>query len=112
MTNVEIFTAGAAGALVALLVVQVLPFGLRLAGTEPTLTLTAARVFGWLLVTTVYITAGGVIALILAGDDETTMKNALVYGLGWQSTVGGFLTGVQKHAESQPPDVGPTRGLT
>jgi len=84
------FAYGAVGAVLALAVVQVLPYAFALIrGAE--LTLSPGRVVGALLVLLIFI-AGGGIAAIIAGD-ASQAKQAIAYGLGWQATVGGFING-------------------
>jgi hypothetical protein len=73
------------------LVVQVLPFGLALAGGAE-VTVTLARVLGCVLVLVVFIAAGGVVAILVG--DAVKPKQAIAYGLGWQGLIGGFLQGI------------------
>jgi hypothetical protein len=86
------FGWGAVGAIFALAVVQVLPFALQLVhGAKLTLTLT--RGFGFVLVVLIFIGAGGGVAVLLG--DATQAKQAVAYGLGWQSTIGGLIQGAR-----------------
>jgi hypothetical protein len=102
LTDAGVMAFGSVGALVALLVVQVLPLGYRLASTDVEWTITPARVLGLLLIVFSFLVGGGVVALVLAGDEGTTTKNAIIYGLGWQASLGGFLTGSQRQVTAEP----------
>jgi hypothetical protein len=86
------FVWGAVGALFALLVVQVLPFAWQLTHGTP-LAVTLTRVLGFVLVVVIFIAAGGGVALLIG--DATQAKQAIAYGLGWQSTIGGFIQGTR-----------------
>jgi hypothetical protein len=109
LSDAEVTAFGAVGALVALLVVQVLPLGYRLASVDLEWTITPARVLGLLLIVFCFLVGGGVVALVLAGDEGTTTKNAIVYGLGWQASLGGFLSGSQRQVAAEASSsVGPT----
>jgi hypothetical protein len=82
--------------MIALLVVQVLPWAQALAGGAD-LHLTFPRLLGALLIVLVFIVAGGGIAVLVG--DATHPKQAIAYGLGWQGLIGGFL----KPAAPAPP---------
>lgn len=88
LSDAATFGYGSLGAVVALLVVQVLPWAVRLAkGADFQITL--PRVLGAGLVFLIFVVAGGVVAM-LVGDAEHP-KQAIAYGLGWQGLIGGFL---------------------
>lgn len=73
------------------MVVQVLPWGLALAGGA-NLHITLPRVLGVVLVIAAFIAAGGLVALLFS-NDTTSVKEAITYGLGWQGLIGGFIQG-------------------
>lgn len=59
--------------------------------------ITPARVIGAVLVLTVFVVAGGVVAILVG--DAAKPKQAIAYGLGWQGLIGGFLQGQRAQAE-------------
>lgn len=79
--------------MIALAVVQVLPFAIELARGKSNWTLSVGRIIGAALVLTIFIGAGGVVALLIG--DATVAKQAIAYGLGWQATIGGFIQGTR-----------------
>lgn len=81
--------------------VQVLPFGLALL-QGAVFKVTLLRVIGFLLVLTVFIAAGGVVAILVG--DATEPKQAIAYGLGWQGLIGGFLQGTVGGPRPLGPD--------
>jgi hypothetical protein len=78
---------------VALAVVQVLPFAIELAKGKANWTFSVGRLAGAALVLAIFIVGGGVVALLIG--DATVAKQAIAYGLGWQATVGGFIQGTR-----------------
>jgi hypothetical protein len=84
---------GALGALVSLVVVQVVPYGLRLMNGAQ-FTMTVGRLVGFFLVLGGFALAGAVVALLF-GSDATRAKEPIAYGLGWQGLIGGLLQGVR-----------------
>jgi hypothetical protein len=82
---------------VALLVVQALPWGMRLARGGDLL-ITPKRVLGVVIVLVVFATGGAFAAYVVGG--ATKPKHAIAYGLSWQSILGGFL---QLRPGEQPP---------
>lgn len=79
---------GALGAVCALFLAQVLPWGFNLVrGREFRPTWPGS--LGALIVLVGFILGGGVIALMVGG--ATTPKHAVAYGLAWQSLFGGLL---------------------
>lgn len=93
LSNGEVFRYGVLGALMALAAVHVLPFAFELA-KGATLTITVGRVIGVVLIVAVFVGVGGGIAVVLAQSTDGS-KQAIVYGLGWQSTIGGFIQGTR-----------------
>jgi hypothetical protein len=93
LTQSATFWYGALGALIALLVVSVLPWAFSLVKGQTQLTVTPARVIGALLIISIFLAGGGVVA-ILFGDAQEA-KHAVFYGLGWQGTLGGAIQGTR-----------------
>lgn len=85
------FKYGAVGAVVALLVVHVLPWALALAGGAD-VNISVGRIIGVVLVLGVFIVGGGIVAILVG--DATEPKQAIAYGLGWQGTIGGLIQGI------------------
>ena len=93
LSDGDLFLYGAIGAVVALFVVQVLPFMFE-ALRRPT----APDVAWWkvpvaLIIVGIFLAGGGVAALI-AGD-ATNKGQAIAYGLAWQASIGGAIQGVR-----------------
>jgi uncharacterized membrane protein YbjE (DUF340 family) len=83
----------------SLVVVQVLPWGLRLMrGAE--LQISVLRVAGLIVVIVGYMAAGGLVAYLVG--DAIVARHAVAYGMGWQGLIGGFLQG-QRADELEPP---------
>lgn len=93
LSDAATFGWGAVGAVVALLVVQVLPWAIALAqgGRLPS-PVTAWRVFGVIVVLVIFALAGGLVALLFS-DETTGAKEAIAFGLGWQGLLGGVIQG-------------------
>jgi hypothetical protein len=90
LSDAATFGYGSLGAVVALLVVQVLPWAIGLAkGAD--FQITPLRILGAIVVFLIFVLAGGVVAM-LVGDAQHP-KQAIAYGLGWQGLIGGFLQG-------------------
>lgn len=86
------FAFGALGAFISFAVVLVLPYGLALmGGAEPTFS--RGRFLGAFIVVVIFLSLGGTTALILG--DVTHIRQAIVYGIGWQSSVGGLVQGAR-----------------
>jgi hypothetical protein len=92
LSDAETFAWGSVGSVVALLVVQVLPWAISLAqGAD--FHFTFPRLVGALLVLAIFIIAGGVVAMLVGDANEA--KQAIAYGLGWQGLIGGFIQGTR-----------------
>ena len=72
---------------------QVLPWAISLAHGEE-IQISIGRVVGAALVILIFLSLGGLTALLIS-DDSTPAKVAIAYGLGWQSTIGGFIQGTR-----------------
>jgi hypothetical protein len=92
------------GATVAGLVVQALPWALRLSRGEE-LNLTFTKVLGTALVFIIIAICGACAAYVIGG--ATKPKHAVAYGLSWQSILGGFLQLRAGEHRSARQDVGP-----
>jgi hypothetical protein len=53
--------------------------------------ITLWRVVGAALVLLIFVSAGGFVAFLVG--DATHIKQAVIYGLGWEGTLGGFIQG-------------------
>jgi hypothetical protein len=84
---------------VACLVVQALPWGLRLSRGED-LDVTFPKALGTIVVFVVFAICGACAAYVIGG--ATRPKHAIAYGLSWQSVLGGFL---QLRAGERRPEV-------
>lgn len=93
MSGSDAFLYGAIGAVIALLVVHVLPFAWALLGGASPM-LSTWRVIGALLVLGIFIAVGGVISILLVEESDDA-KQAIAYGLGWQASIGGFIQGTR-----------------
>jgi len=87
------FWYGVVGGLAAYAVVHAMPFGVGLQqGRE--LHITLGRLLGVGIVLVIFLGLGGVASLILSSDTDG-FKQQIVYGIGFQSTIGGALQGVK-----------------
>lgn len=94
MTGAEIFLYGALGATLGAFIVQLLPIGYALAAGKADIVLSWSRVIGALIIVIGLVTVGGLAALGLGSATAATPTEpleAIAYGLGWQSTIGGLL---------------------
>jgi hypothetical protein len=90
LSDAETFAWGAVGAVVALLVVHVLPWAIALTkGADAHIAFW--RVVGAVLMFAIFALGGGVVAMLVG--DATEAKQAIAYGLGWQGLIGGFIQG-------------------
>lgn len=87
------FWWGALGAVLALLVVQVLPFLFEALhkNAAPDIALWKVGIAAGILV--IFVLGGGVAALI--PGDASKKGEALAYGLAWQASLGGAIQGVR-----------------
>jgi len=83
---------GAIGAIVAFILVQVLPWGQALLRGQQ-FSPTWPKTLGAVVVLVGFIVGGGFVALVVGGATEP--RHAIAYGLAWQSIIGGLL---------QPPE--------
>ena len=92
LSDKDTFIYGAVGALVALIVVGILPLAYEIIrGAQPNVTpWTAAAA---VVIFLAFMVCGGV-AAVIAGD-ATEARQAIVYGLGWQASIGGAIQGVR-----------------
>ena len=77
---------GACGALLALLITQILPAAVTLAGGTAGPKITVWRAVGAFFVLIAFVAGGAGAALIIG--DATAPKQAVTYGLAWQSILG------------------------
>lgn len=94
MTGVEIFFYGALGATLGAFIVQLLPIGYALAAGKTDVVFSWGRVIGALIIVIGLVAVGGLAALGLGTATAATATDpmeAIAYGLGWQSTIGGLL---------------------
>jgi hypothetical protein len=89
LSNGEMLQWGAVGALLALAITQVLPAAISLAGGGQGPKITPWRAFGAIVVVLIFAAGGGVAALLIG--DVTAAKQAVAYGLAWQSILGGAI---------------------
>jgi uncharacterized membrane protein YbjE (DUF340 family) len=88
LTGSETFLYGALGASGSLVVVQAIPWGLRLMrGAD--FHFSPTRLLGAIIVIVGYLVMGGLVATAVGGADAP--RHAIAYGLGWQGLIGGFL---------------------
>jgi hypothetical protein len=102
VNDVEIFLYGALGAMLGAFIVQLLPLGYALAsGKLDRVPCTLARLVGVLIITVGLVAMGGVTALWLGDAARPTEAiQAIVYGLCWQSTIGGLLNAKSSSSQS------------
>lgn len=94
MTGAEIFIYGACGAMAGAFIVQLLPIGYALASGKTDVVFSWGRVLGALIIVAGLVIVGGLAALGLGsatGEPPTEPLEAIAYGFGWQSTIGGLL---------------------
>jgi hypothetical protein len=93
LSNVELAVYGDLGALASILLIQARPVFSDLLNGRAELRVTVPAAVGALGFLVMYL-AGGALAAYL-GDallaEATKPAQAIVYGIGWQSTIGGFL---------------------
>jgi hypothetical protein len=91
LSALETFEYGALGALGSLLFAQALPWGLALLhGAE--LHITPTRIVGLVVVIAGTMALGGLVAYLIG---DATAREAVLYGLGWQGAIGGFIQGTR-----------------
>jgi len=103
MTGAEIFIYGALGATLGAFIVQLLPIGYALAAGKTDIVISWGRVIGALIIVMGLITMGGLAALGLGSATAATPTDpleAIAYGLGWQSTIGGLVNAQSRGSAS------------
>lgn len=85
---------GALGGLGAMLITIVGPFLLQLRNSNVQLAV-SGRAIAFVLGSIVFYVAVGVLATALLWQNDDVTRDALVYGLGGQATVGGFIQGTR-----------------
>lgn len=91
ISNQSAFLWGALGAIVSFLVVFVLPIAVQIAKGTKVAAITPARLIAALVVVVIFIAAGGLLTIAFANAKQT--KDALMFGLGMESILGGSLKG-------------------
>jgi hypothetical protein len=91
LSNGEIFLWGSLGAILAFLVVFILPEAVKIFKGEQTLDVTLKRGIAALVIFVIFIAAGGLLSI--AFGDATEGKQALAYGLGIEGIITGSLKG-------------------
>jgi hypothetical protein len=94
MTGAETFFYGALGATLGAFIVQLLPIGYALAAGKTNVVFSWGRAIGALIIVIGLVAMGGLAALGLGSataGTPTCPLEAIAYGLGWQSTIGGLL---------------------
>ncbi len=89
LSSLTTFWWGALGALASFLVVMILPEAVKIFRGEKTLAITVPRLLAALVIATIFVFAGGLLAI--AFGDATQAKQALAYGLGMEGLLAGSL---------------------
>lgn len=92
MSGAATFWYGAAGAILGAFIVQLLPVGYSLLSGKSELQFSWSRLLGMVIILVGLVAIGGLAAVGLGHAAPATVPlQAIAYGLGWQSTVGGLL---------------------
>lgn len=86
-SNLELFAYGCIGGALTLAITQMLPAAITAAKSGHGPSVTWWRISGVIVVVAVFVVAGGVAGILVAGD----AKSGIAAGMGWQALLAGAI---------------------